>query len=262
MANKGNITPKNDQLNGELEPTREQLNAQLNGDRKPTVDIVETEEGVTITAKDYRGTSSGTVYNGKDGIDGVDGKDGRDGIDGKDGVDGKDGIDGKDGKDGVDGQDGYTPIKGIDYFDGQDGQDGKDGKDGKDAQLTILKYGISTWNDFITAYANNLVIYTRASSGSNPASGSQTRLAFMAYVNNETNPTEVEFQYYRSVNSHSDAQQGDQVFVYKLTSAGTWTVTTRNAFTKIDVGSGLSKTYSNGTLTINLDLQAWTGGEY
>ena len=39
----------------------------------------------------------------------------------------------------------------------------------------------------------------------------------MAYVNNATSPTEVEFQYYRSMSSHSASQQGDQVFVYKLT---------------------------------------------
>lgn len=128
--------------------------------------------------------------------------------------------------------------------------------------MTILSYGNSTWNDFITAYNAKKVVYCRASSGSDPASGSQTRLAFMAYVNNASAPTEVEFQYYRSVSSHSDSQQGDQVFVYKITSAGTWTVITRNAFTKIDVGSGLSKTYSNGTLTINLNLQSWTGGSY
>lgn len=128
--------------------------------------------------------------------------------------------------------------------------------------LVIMSYGNSTWSDFISAYQTNSVVYCRASSNSNPATGSQTRMAFMAYVNNEANPTEVEFQYYRSVSPHSDSQQGDQVFVYKLTSAGAWTVTTRNAFTKIDVGSGLSKTYSNGTLTINLDLQTWTGGSY
>ena len=128
--------------------------------------------------------------------------------------------------------------------------------------LTILSYGNSTWNDFITAYNNNSVVYCRASSQSNPASGSQTRLAFMAYVNNATSPTEVEFQYYRSVNSHSDSQQGDQVYVYKLTSSGTWTVTVRNTFTKIVAGSGLSSTWANGVLTLNLDLQTWTGGEY
>lgn len=128
--------------------------------------------------------------------------------------------------------------------------------------LTILKYGTSTWNDFITAYQNNSVVYCRASSNSNPATGSQTRLAFMAYVNNEANPTSVEFQYYRSVSSKSDNQQGDQVYVYTLTSAGNWSVQTRNTFTKVVAGSGLSSTWANGILTLNLDLQTWTGGSY
>jgi hypothetical protein len=82
--------------------------------------------------------------------------------------------------------------------------------------MTILSYGHSTWNDFITAYTAKHVVYTRASSGSNPGSGSQTRLAFMAYVNNAETPTEVEFQYYRSVSSHNNNQQGDQTYVYKL----------------------------------------------
>ena len=61
--------------------------------------------------------------------------------------------------------------------------------------MVILSYGSSTWNDFISAYENSRVVYCRASSNSNPASGSQTRLAFMAYVNNATTPTNVEFQY-------------------------------------------------------------------
>ena len=120
--------------------------------------------------------------------------------------------------------------------------------------MTILSYGNSTWNDFINAYNSNTIVYCRASSNSNPATGSQTRLGFMAYVNNATTPTEVEFQYYRSVSSHSDSQQGDQVFVYKLTSAGTWSVITRNAFTKIVAGTNLSSSYSSGTLTLNNTL--------
>ena len=124
--------------------------------------------------------------------------------------------------------------------------------------LEILSYGNSTWNDFITAYQKNKVVYCRASSNSNPASGSQTRLAFMAYVNNATSPTEVEFQYYRSVSSHSDSQQGDQVFVYKLTSAGNWTVTTRNAFSKVVAGTGLSSSYSNGAITLSANAQTET----
>lgn len=117
--------------------------------------------------------------------------------------------------------------------------------------MTILSYGSSTWNDFITAYNANKVVYCRASSNSNPATGSQTRLAFMAYVDNATTPTNVEFQYYRSVSSHSASQQGDQVYVYTLTSSGTWTVTVREAMSKIAAGTNMSLSYSNGTITLN-----------
>ena len=118
--------------------------------------------------------------------------------------------------------------------------------------MTILSYGSSTWNDFITAYRANHVVYCRASSNANPASGSQTRMAFMAYVSDATNPTSVEFQYYRSVSSHSASQQGDQVYVYKLTSGNSWTVTIREASVKITTGSnnGINATYSNGAVTI------------
>lgn len=127
------------------------------------------------------------------------------------------------------------------------------------AELTILSYGHSTWNDFITAYQHHAIVYCRASSGSNPGSGSQTRMAFMAYVNNADNPTEVEFQYYRSVATHSDSQQGDQVFVYKLTSNGSWTVTTREAASKIAVSTGISKSYSSGTITLSLNQSTVQG---
>lgn len=121
--------------------------------------------------------------------------------------------------------------------------------------LVILKYGSSTWQDFINAYNTNSVVYCRASSNSNPATGSQTRLAFMAYVNNETTPTSVEFQYYRSVNSHSISQQGDQVYVYKLDKNNGWTVTVREAYTKIVAGTGLGSSYDSGTLTLTPELQ-------
>ena len=124
--------------------------------------------------------------------------------------------------------------------------------------LVILSYGSSNWNDFITAYNKKKVVYCRASSNSNPASGSQTRLAFMAYVNNALSPTEVEFQYYRSVSSHTDSQQGDQVYVYKLTSSGKWTVTVRNAFSKVVAGTGLSSSYSSGAITLSANAQTET----
>ena len=120
--------------------------------------------------------------------------------------------------------------------------------------MTILSYGSSTWADFLAAYQANSIVYCRASSNSNPATGSQTRMAFMAYVNNATTPTEVEFQYYRSVSTHSDSQQGDQVYVYKLTNKGAWTVTVRNTFTKVASSTGLSSTWSSGTWTAKANL--------
>ena len=77
-------------------------------------------------------------------------------------------------------------------------------------------------------------------------------MAFLAYVNDLTTPTEFEFQYYRSVATHSDSQQGDQVFVYKMNSSTGWSVTTREAYTKISPSTGLSKSYSSGTLTVSV----------
>jgi hypothetical protein len=37
--------------------------------------------------------------------------------------------------------------------------------------MTILSYGNSTWDDFLEAYNSNKVVYCRASSNSNPATG-------------------------------------------------------------------------------------------
>lgn len=116
--------------------------------------------------------------------------------------------------------------------------------------MTILSYGSSNWYEFITAYNANKVVYCRASSNSNPSQGSQTRLAFMAYVNNATTPTNVEFQYYRSVSSHTESQQGDQVYVYKLDKNSGWSVTTREASVKVAYNNGITGTYSNGVMTL------------
>ena len=124
---------------------------------------------------------------------------------------------------------------------------------GENTEMVVLSYGKSTWAEFLAAYLSNTIVYCRASSNSNPASGSQTRMAFMAYINNETNPTNVEFQYYRSVNAHSATQQGDQVYVYKLDKNAGWSVIVREAYTKIVAGTGLKTSYSNGTLTISLE---------
>jgi hypothetical protein len=84
----------------------------------------------------------------------------------------------------------------------------------------------------------------------------------MAYVNAESNPTSVEFQYVRSVSSKSDSQQCDQVFVYTLknTNGGTWSVASRNMATKVNVDATLTKTYSSGAnASMTLSAKAMTG---
>lgn len=126
--------------------------------------------------------------------------------------------------------------------------------------MVILSYGSSTWQDFIDAYNNNVIVYCRASSNSNPASGSQTRMAFMAYVNNSETPTEVEFQYYRSTNptSRTISAINDQVYVYKLESknGGTWSVAARESGMKtlaLATGNAGSVTYDKTTAIVTLD---------
>ena len=118
--------------------------------------------------------------------------------------------------------------------------------------MFIGSYGHSTYAEILAAYQANKVVYCRASSAANPATGSQTRMAFLAYVNNAETPTTFEFQYYRSVSTHTESQQGDQVYIYTLTSAGTWSVTVRSAFSAVAAGTGLSRSYSSGTVTLSL----------
>lgn len=121
-----------------------------------------------------------------------------------------------------------------------------------DFKLVEMSYGESNaWAKFIAAYNAGSIVYCRASSNSNPATGAQGRKAFMAYVNNATTPTEVEFQYVRSVSSKTASQPVDQVYVYKLTNAGVWTVETRNMAPKLAAGTNTSVSYSNGTYTVS-----------
>lgn len=122
------------------------------------------------------------------------------------------------------------------------------------AKLVEMSYGESNaWAKFIAAYQAGSIVYCRASSNANPATGSQTRKAFMAYVNNAESPTSVEFQYVRSVSSKTASQPVDQVYVYTLTSSngGTWSVTARDMGPKLAAGTNASVSYSNGTYTVS-----------
>lgn len=130
--------------------------------------------------------------------------------------------------------------------------------------MVILSYGHSTWAEFESAYNNNVIVYARASSNSNPASGSQTRMAFMAYVNNATTPTEVEFQYYRSMSSHNATAMGDQVFVYKLNKTNGWSVITRDASIKqikVDTNDPGTVSWSGNVVTLKSGLPKVTSDD-
>lgn len=127
--------------------------------------------------------------------------------------------------------------------------------------MYIAAYGKSTYADVLAAYQANKVVYCRASSSSNPASGNQLRMAFLAYVNNEATPTEFEFQYYRSLSSHTYNDQCDQVFIYKLNKTNGWSVTIRQAVAKIIPSTGLAYTFVTGnspTNTIKVKLNSET----
>ena len=123
-----------------------------------------------------------------------------------------------------------------------------------DFELVEMSYGESNaWAKFIAAYQAKQIVYCRASSNANPATGSQTRKAFMAYVDNAETPTYVEFQYVRSVGTKTAAQPVDQVLVYALDrrNGGTWAVQTRNMAPKLAQGTNTTVSYSNGTYTIS-----------
>ena len=127
--------------------------------------------------------------------------------------------------------------------------------------MVIARYGVSTYAEVLDAYKKGWIIYTRASSNSNPASGSQNRMAFLAYINDMTTPTEFEFQYYRSLNSHTYNDQCDQVFIYKLNKNNGWSVTIRQAVAKIIPSTGLAYTFVSGnspTNTIKVKLNSET----
>lgn len=109
--------------------------------------------------------------------------------------------------------------------------------------LTELEYGVSTWAEFTAARNAKKIVYCRC-----PMSGNSYRYAFLAYVSN----TNVEFQYYRSVNAHTASQMGDQVFVYTLSNNGTWTTTTREASSKVIAGTGLNSSYTKDKLTLSI----------
>lgn len=202
-----------------------------------------------------QGPKGDTGEPGPAGATGPRGPRGEPGIRGPQGPQGEQGIQGPTGPTGSAGADGYSPTVTVTDIEGghevtitdADGAHSFEVMDGSDAEagMVILKYGVSTWADLIEALTANRLVYCRVG----------RRMAFLAYLAGGVPipATFVEFQYYRSVNSHTDAQQGDEVYVYTLRSDNSWTTVVRQAYTQIVAGEGLKSTYNNGVLTISLD---------
>lgn len=99
--------------------------------------------------------------------------------------------------------------------------------------LFQAQYGTTTYNDIKNAVDNHKIVYCQSGG----------RMAFLAYSGSNN----YEFQYYRSLTGHTTAAQGDQVFVYTINNANTWSVTTRNTYTEIKPSAGLASAFTNGT---------------
>ena len=107
--------------------------------------------------------------------------------------------------------------------------------------LFLAEYGKTSYDQVKSAVDANRIVYCLTGG----------RCAFLAYSASNN----YEFQYYRSMNSHSDTQQGDEVFVYKITKnsgSGTWSITERNTFSRVSAGEGLSSTYTTDKITLGI----------
>lgn len=110
------------------------------------------------------------------------------------------------------------------------------------AQSTGLfqaEYGATSYADIVQAINDKKIVYCRLNSGA-------SRMAFLAYIGSSN----VEFQYYRSLSSHSASNMTDEVYVYTVSSSG-WTTTTRKTGVKVVAGTHMSQSYSNDTLTLD-----------
>lgn len=99
-------------------------------------------------------------------------------------------------------------------------------------------YGQTSYSDIVAAINAHKIVYCRIS-----ATGA-SRMAFLAYIGTSN----VEFQYYRSLNSHSASNQTDEVYVYTVSSTG-WTTTTRLTGIKYAAGTHMTSSFANNTLT-------------
>lgn len=114
------------------------------------------------------------------------------------------------------------------------------GGGGGTTELFEAVYGQTSYSDIVQAITDKKIVYCRIT----PSGAS--RMAFLAYIGSSN----VEFQYYRSLSSHSASNMTDEVYVYTVSSSG-WTTTTRKTGVKVTAGTHMSQSYSNDTLTLD-----------
>ena len=101
-------------------------------------------------------------------------------------------------------------------------------------------YGTTAFADISQAITDKRIVYCKVDLGYG------ARMAFLAYVSNDV----AEFQYYRSMTSHSASFQTDEVYTYRVNANG-WTTTTRKTGVNVTAGTHMSQSYSTDTLTLN-----------
>ena len=109
------------------------------------------------------------------------------------------------------------------------------------AGLFEAVYGTTTYSDIADAVNKHKIVYCRIS-----ATGA-SRMAFLAYIGTDN----YEFQYYRSLSTHSYDSQADEIYVYKVTNTNSWTTTTRKTGYNIKAGTNLTYSISGNNLTLN-----------
>lgn len=110
--------------------------------------------------------------------------------------------------------------------------------------LTILTYGTSTWNDFLTAFRKNMIVYCQVGK----------RLAFLTYASLDGTQINAEFQYYRSIANHNYNNQSDETYIYKLFPNNTWETTIRKNSTIVKVNNGINGNFNTSTNELTLSL--------
>ena len=108
--------------------------------------------------------------------------------------------------------------------------------------LFQAQYGLTTYADIKDAVDNHKTVYCHHAG----------RMASLSYSASNY----YEFLWYFSRPEHYNNQQGDQVFVYRITNdstTGSWSDSSRETYSRISAGSGLSGSYANNTFTLGVD---------